>query len=362
MTGSFAYLSRHEELIPQMIAGVNLDMVGGDQSLNGSVMLLERPPDSASSFVPDLLERLREELFEDGTSHTGLGAVPLFRYATTSFSGGSDHYIFSDPTVGVPMAMLIQWPDRFYHTSADTLDKIDPGMLCRAGCLAAAFAVFVANAQEAEATWLAFEVAARFQARLARQIQAQVTQMWDGAVPAAMDDLERRTAYELDRHGEVLGSLKRLWPGAGPLVAQLLAEAANSTRSHLDSLRGAIEARAVRLEVDDPGPEADDEWEHRAAVVVPRRRYRGPADVRGHRHKISPADYAEWFSLVKSRPSGGWTLPTLADYWADGRRTVLEIVDLVEMESGIRDAELIVKRFELLHKLGLVDLDPVGDA
>jgi hypothetical protein len=45
----------------------------------------------------------------------------------------------------------------------------------------------------------------------------------------------------------------------------------------------------------------------------------------------------------------------MAEYWADGRRTALEITDLVEMESGIRDPELVVKCFELFHKLGLVD-------
>jgi hypothetical protein len=46
----------------------------------------------------------------------------------------------------------------------------------------------------------------------------------------------------------------------------------------------------------------------------------------------------------------------MAEYWADGKRTALEIVGLVEMESGIRDPELIVRRFELLHKLGLIAL------
>jgi aminopeptidase YwaD len=361
MTGSYAYLSRHEGRIPHMIAGVNLDMVGGDQGLNGSALLLERPPDSASSFVPDLLERLREELF-DGTSHTGLGAVPLFRYATTHFSGGSDHYVFSDPTVGVPMAMLIQWPDRFYHTSADTLDKIDPGMLAHAGCLAAAFAFFAATAGETEVTWLAFETAARFRSRLAKQIQARFTRMWDGAVPANMDDLERRASYELDRHREVLESLSRLWAGVGLLVDELQAEAADCTRSHLDSLRKTVQACRARLGVDGAGAGDEDEWEQRAASLVPRRRYRGPADLRGRWVSVSPAERAAWFSLVESRSSGGWTLPVLADYWADGRRTALEIVELVEMESGIRDAELIVSRFELLHKLGLVDLDPVGNA
>jgi hypothetical protein len=53
----------------------------------------------------------------------------LFRYATTPFGDGSDHFIFSDSTVGVPMPMLIQWPDKFYHTSADTIEKVDPRII-----------------------------------------------------------------------------------------------------------------------------------------------------------------------------------------------------------------------------------------
>lgn len=63
-----------------------------------------------------------------------------------------------------------------------------------------------------------------------------------------------------------------------------------------------------------------------------------------------------WRKLVASRSGGGYTATTLAEYWADGRRSVLEIVDLVEMETGFRDAELIVSYFELLKKLDLVTL------
>jgi hypothetical protein len=51
---------------------------------------------------------------------------------------------------------------------------------------------------------------------------------------------------------------------------------------------------------------------------------------------------------------GAYTLPVLAEYWADGRRTVGEIVHLIEMETGIRDLELVAGQFELLHKLGLI--------
>ena len=51
------------------------------------------------------------------------------------------------------------------------------------------------------------------------------------------------------------------------------------------------------------------------------------------------------------------TAQILAGYWADGQRTILEIIDRIEMEIGIRDAELMVREFELLERLGLVKLE-----
>lgn len=366
MLGTNAYLSAHEDEIPSMVAGINLDMVGGDQLLNGSSFLLERPPDSTSSFVPDLLERLREELFDDAASHTGSGSYPLFRYATTGFSGGSDHYIFSHPTVGVPMAMLIQFPDKFYHTSADTLDKIDPTMLARAGSLAGAFIYFVASAGEAEATWLAYEMAAGFQARLVKQVQAHITRMWDGETPSpsadALGQLKRLVDYQLARHHESLATLTRLWDGVEPLVAELGDEAVIFAGSQLDRSRRAAQACPHIVEVgdeQDQPPPKPDEWELKAARFIPRRLFRGPPVLRGRLNVLPQDEQAAWHHLITSRTIGGFTLPVLADYWADGQRTALEIVDLVEMESGVRDAELVVKRFELLHKVGLVDLSPV---
>jgi aminopeptidase YwaD len=362
MAGAYAYLSSHEDDIPRMVAGVNLDMVGQDQSQTGSSFLIERPPEAMSSFAPDLLARLREELFDEAPSHTGLGGYPLFRHATVGFSGGSDHCIFSDPTVGVPMPMLIQWPDKFYHTSADTLDKVDPAMLARAGTLAAAYAFFVAHADQAEAVWLAHEMQARFQARLAQSAQSQITRMWDSQAPTASKDalelLERRIAYAVERHKEALATLIRLWVGIGPLVEILGGEATRLAHLTLETARRAAGDRIRTLGADglSEPPEEPNEWEQRAAAMTPRRLYCGPLSRRTALYKLPPEERTAWHKLVESRKAGGFTLPTLAEYWADGRRSALEIVGLVEMESGVRDAELIVKYFVLLHRLGVVDL------
>ena len=362
MSGTYAYLSRHENDIPRMVAGINLDMVGEDQDQTGSSLLIECPPDAMTSFAPDLLERLREDLFDDAPSHTGLGGYPLFRYGTVGFSGGSDHYIFADPTVGVPMPMLIQWPDKFYHTSADTLDRVDPSMLARAGTLAAAYAFFVANAGPAEATWLAHEMQARFQVRLARLVQTKITAMWDSEAPTttkdALEMLKRQVAYAVARHREALGTLNRLWVGIGPLAGIFGEEAAQAAQRELERARRAADDRIGSLGADglSEPPEEADEWEEKAAAMTPRRLYRGPVSFGALSYKLSPEARAAWRKLVESRRAGGRTLPTLAEYWADGRRSGKEIVDLVEMETGIRDAELIVRRFELLHQLGVLDL------
>jgi hypothetical protein len=86
---------------------------------------------------------------------------------------------------------------------------------------------------------------------------------------------------------------------------------------------------------------------------MPQRNYRGPGISIGSFAKLSQAERDEWNTFSSGR-AAAWTLPPLAEYWADGRRTALQIADLIEMETGIRDVELVVRYFELLQKLGLL--------
>lgn len=362
MTGSFAYLEQHHDEIHNIIAGLNLDMVGEDQSQTGSVLLLERPPEAAASFAPALLERLRELVYDDVQSYGGFGNYSLQRYATTGFSGGSDHYVFSDPTVGVPMPMLIQWPDKFYHTSADTLDKVSAESLAKAGTLAAAYAYFVASAGQNAATWLAHEMLVRFRERLAQTVQGTVIHIWsdgeDRADQESFMKLEQRVAFLLDRHRVALQGLIRLCDTASSLSDMFYYDAANFANQEQGRAR-----RLAEQQLEISGEEAaiatsetQDEWEQKAAEMRPHRLYRGPVSWIGSMATLPPEERTAWYELVDSREAGGHTIPVLAEYWADGRRTALEIIDLVEMETGIRDAEMIVRHFELLQMQGLVEI------
>lgn len=366
INGTYAYLAGHEQGLEEFIAGINLDMVGEDQGQTGSSWLIERPPDAAASFAPDLLVRLRQDLLalkgvpDVAPSHTGIGAYPLYRQAEVPFSGGSDHFLLSDPSVGVPTPMLIQWPDRFYHTSADTPDHTDPNSLARAGSLAAIYAYWLAVAGPQETAWLGYEMEARFKTRAIETAQATVAEtltMSDGeSLAQALADLDRRLAYLLDRHSAALRTLKRIGPVDCPL-AELRAEAGQTVNHELAWAKGFVDLRAATLGLQElPDLPRDHSAEERqAAGLIPARQMRGPIPLEEHLHRLTAEEREAWRQLLKERK--GWihhTLTNLALFWADGVRSVLEIADLVELESGQRDAELLLAYFRLLEKLGLV--------
>ena len=52
------------------------------------------------------------------------------------------------------------------------------------------------------------------------------------------------------------------------------------------------------------------------------------------------------------RRPGARTLATLALYWIDGRRSLLDVAEQVEMEAGLRDVEFLVRYADLLAQGG----------
>jgi aminopeptidase YwaD len=353
MTGSYAFLAdpANEPRIPRMVAGLNLDMVGQDQAKCGSSFLVEHPPHAMPSFAPDLLVRLREMLLPEVKTYTNLGGYPLFRYAAIPFSGGSDHYIFSDPSVGVPMPMIIQWPDKFYHTTADTLDKVDPAMLGKICVLSAAYAYWLAQAGEPEAHWLASEMSARFRQRTIGTLQKASTDAWDSGDEEThalnRDQVQRRLAYETERHQAALTSLARLAPID---VSERQASDGAFADAEFDLIAGGLPA----------GPDSK-EIDAEAAGMIPRRLVRGPITADSHVTHLVEAERDEWWELnQRIGKEASRTVPVLAQYWTDGQRTVAEIGQLVALETGLEATHLLVAYFRFLGRLGLVELEERG--
>ncbi len=362
MTGSYAYLASDagKASLPHTVAGLNLDMVGEDQEQCGSVMLIDSPPEASASFTVDLLECIRAELLDESQSFSRRGGFALFRYATVPFSGGSDHYIFSDPTIGIPMPMLIQWPDRFYHTTADTLDKVSPETLVRSCLLAGTYVYWLATAGPRQVAWLAHELTARFKRRIVADLQAALTvRMADNDQArshAGGPPWRHRLNYRLDRQRAALASLCRLQPDLDPRPwSRAVTDFATNEWAAVEELLQSDSDSAQVKGVDDPAAGWPPEDVGENAQRVPRRRLAGPIWERSLLRYHPPELAERLYELQKAHKENPRILPTIALYWADGQRTLAEIVNQVELETGVRAPAYIAGYFEMLAELDVLD-------
>lgn len=366
MTGTYAYLASFEDDIPQMIAGINLDMVGENQDLCKSSFIIVQPPMSMPSFVPALIERIQEDIISGTRSPSGMGGYPLFRHAVTPFSGGSDHYILSDPSVGVPTPMLGQWPDKFYHTSEDTLDKVDPAMLTVTGDLTATYLYFLANAGTAEATWLGYELTARYRRDLTKAMQSIITEAMVTETGSKLFELNKhahaRAGFMSHHAQQAVASLARLSQDMGSFVTGLQQRIEDFTTEEVELTSEAIRRRGEALGItalEKPSDREDDAWETRARHLIPRRVYRGPVDPGRLINRLSQEKQDDWHHLLKEHDKAPRVLSIVALFWTDGQRTLSQIAELVELETGHRDTELLVRYFEFLAQVKLIELNLV---
>jgi hypothetical protein len=347
MTGTFAWLSTQEAEVRggRWLAGLNLDMVGADQCQTKGVSEFVSLPAAGASFADHLLNWLGES-FGDGVWRKEV-----------AFASGSDHYILSDPSVGIPTPMINDWPDRFYHTSADTPDKVSPAALARTGALAAVYAYWLAGAGPAEAAWLSHLMAARFAASAGREAAATVETLRAASGDAARGriwaDYRRAGAFRAERMDVALGSLSRL--GIEPAaLAAARARVAGAAAAEESYVRGLLTEEEARCE-----PSAENAgWRTEAAALIPRRPLPGPIDVDLALQADTPALRPAHRQLHDEAGEALHVGAALLQYWADGRHSVARIAELVALETGQPMGEVALRYFKLLAEAGLVTLQP----
>ncbi|MCL2549052.1 MAG: DUF4910 domain-containing protein, partial [Symbiobacteriaceae bacterium] len=347
MTGTYAWLSQNEERLGDIKAGLNLDMVGEKQELCQGPFIVEYPPQAAFSFVGDLAAAILDEVALEAKNLGGTGSYALFKHTTAPFSGGSDHYILSDPTVGIPAPMLIQWPDKFYHTSADTIDKVDPMMLYRVACLTATYGWLTANIGKADLSWLQTESRTRYLTEIGGVLRSAASTK-DSA--AGLADVRDKLNYLLMLRKEQLASL------ANFVAVEAKAEFAEDLKRQQDLLTVLTEKlwqehlAACGL-CETPGvtkAEACPKMQR-----TPKRTFRGPWNSRSWIEELSPEDQEAWALFNKRYGRRGNS--TILVYWIDGKRTLAEVCDLVALETGSVDKEYCLEFVNWMTKLGLIE-------
>ncbi|WP_297420020.1 DUF4910 domain-containing protein [Thermococcus sp.] len=146
--GTAAFIERHADL-RNYYAVTNLDMVAGSPDRSGSTIMLVRTPLSRFSVVSGVLEYYLALANGRGSDLAG-NPTPAVPFRAYPYEMGSDHDLFN--FFGVPSVMPITWPDRFYHSSGDTIDKVSLNVASIIGraVLAASLALSRASSEELE--------------------------------------------------------------------------------------------------------------------------------------------------------------------------------------------------------------------
>jgi hypothetical protein len=362
MSGSYTHLNANEKEITKMIAAINLDMVGENQSKTASSFIIERTPESTPSFVNSLIETIFKEIKGEVQNLGGSGNYASFRHTITPFSGGSDHYIYSDPTVNVPCPMIIQWPDKYWHTSYDTMDKVDPEMLRKAALLTATYAYTIANAGEETALWLTSETYNNEKQYLLERLQKKISYVMSNQenITENLSLLDKQVRYWIERAGKAILSVKTLAPDSNVLnetIELFIQDLEKSVTSQLEIEKRVLENLVVSLSRQiEPGTvKPEEEMKEEANRMVPERVYRGPVSTRNWLNKMSQED-KEAFRKFGKKFEDERTTGTLGLYWTDGKRSIKEINDMVELEAGRSNLEYLLGYYRFLEKMELVKI------
>ena len=124
-SGTIQFIENEKDILKRCVAMINLDMVGADPTKSGSVLHLYRTPFSLPTTLNNVVRFWMKSQAKREDSRREGGMVAPLPYEYSRYSPGSDHFMLTDSTVSIPAVMLNQFPDRFYHTSTDTADKLD---------------------------------------------------------------------------------------------------------------------------------------------------------------------------------------------------------------------------------------------
>jgi aminopeptidase YwaD len=349
LSGTFAFLAREKAVARNLMIGLNLDMVGQKQDVTGSTLCIEKPPLASPSFGPYVLSELARGLLSVASNPGSTASLPLIKWTVTPFSGGSDHAVLSDPMVGVSTPMMIQWPDKYYHTSGDKPENISADLIGKIAVIAGTYVYSCALSEES--TLMQF---ASSTGRGLRKEAIDALAALRGS-PAGEWITPRYKARVLAVAGSrALRSIGRLAPESRRLRGLIDSEKAATMRCIQSEAAVAAKSRGA------VNGEAESSWAARRGElkdlekIVVKRLSPGPVDPRGLMRQLTPSKRARFMKRIV-RPKDAAMMSALGLYWADGRRSMAEIVRLVAAELGDTDPEVLKTYFGLLRRAGLIE-------
>ena len=128
--GSVALVKKLLDENVEILGALNLDMIGEKQALTNSVLNFIRPPVLLlSEFEAHAYKNFFTGLSSVWGLTTAITRKHQLRFELRPYEAGSDHDAYV--VFGIPAVSLTNWPDRFYHTNLDSINKFSPSNALR---------------------------------------------------------------------------------------------------------------------------------------------------------------------------------------------------------------------------------------
>ncbi|MFC2164090.1 DUF4910 domain-containing protein [Acidobacteriota bacterium] len=381
-TGTWAWLDKHLNDPAKLIANLNFDMPGPDLIKTNAVFKISYTAD----YVPSYLNAMMESILDFMNTHNDhrypankefqiisiRGSRTRLQGRMFAFEFGTDYEVFNN--LGIPGTTFIGWPDNNYHTNADTPDKVDPTQLHRNVFAGLASAVMIAYADEGNASDIAHLALIYGKKR----IHTSEERAADMVLRSTPDNIleNKKWAKNLIRHAygrekkAILSSLLFARDGSAQSniqqAAQLLENDQKDSLQYLGELAGT---KAKVLKIADAKVTLSDA-EKRADGLIPVRNkdkeLRGVSYVASVLAKEDPSDLMPLMmalnqGAVRMREQGMddlriFSLFEAPGYYADGKRSILDIRNAVAADLTPLSIEIVERYFRAFEKAGVMTI------
>jgi aminopeptidase YwaD len=387
ISGTYEFLRRDPALAEKLSININMDMVSEALRKNNAVFTMSEAPAHLASYFDGLAHAVLNyvwrtndivylpdsprgrpggQYFPDPMWEKN-GSRDAFRFFIHEATGGSDHIVFTNPSVAVPGIEFFTWPDQWYHADKDLPENADPTEMKRVAFIGAATAWASAHLTDEMVPHLLDAVSDFGYGRVAER-----------GIPRAMEALDRAVGDPAGDSDSAQAAMSRAW--------YILAA---SVKREMDALASVHDihtgSQAASARVDARVAEWEAYGDAMRNTLLAAARARGLAAVRIPSPTLEESPYLEVFprlapgirsvetSLARFEPMERWTQSnpgameplglTRAQEsqilnFINGRRSVASILYWVRGVTG-QDLriEQLVGYLRILEEVGWIQLE-----
>ena len=375
-SGTGPWVKANKDIMERTLCNINMDMVGEWLSKNLAFFCLMRTTYGNPHYINDVMENCyrfvgegsRERIQNRGNFDkiphrivAPTGADEPFYYAIETHYGSSDHEVFNDWSVGVPGIMMIGWPDQWYHTSGDRVNKSDPTQMKRVAVIGAAGAYTIANADDEMAMKIAGEITSNGTRRLGHQFVVGLEDLNNATTETlgeAYHTARIRVQAAMTNEKFTLESVLELADNkkmVGDYVARMKTTIDKIGKAHLGALETHLGIVAKRLNTRPVKIQLTD-LEKKAAKMVPKptakvksNGYGGPREFINQVPRDERKKYPYGFRDIANTRE--------LQLLINGKNSVLDIRNMLDIQHQRKSKlQSIINYIEVLKLAGLVEM------